>query len=602
MGSLDWERRLPPSTCPSGSEPNPVGEIWAQARSARVNPLAAILLAVWNAAWVAASPDLPDGFEVLTIMKAIKTSVRRLTVVCLAGISAMVSAEIPESDLGAFHRPKAENGGNFAAERAKGLAAGIAAAASFEKWKTFEDERVRFLYPDHEAITVEVKVGEPVPVDGDRVTSVDTSFSKAYRLTAGGETLTVLMLKDDAAWFDDGICFCGEIVYQRYLVRGGHFYRFGFLKSGRIKKMEVLGDRERLMMFEWTHSPIHEAVYRKIARSIELKRPGKWKEDECREKVRSKYGGMASLGWFGEGAPVAEVVAAIGAPTKVLEGGVRVWEATKEEDGYRWVERLSLPFANDKLTRFDDGFHDSGWESRETVFGGVPWMQAQAEPYEKSGVRGEKAEVMPDKLKAELLRLFLEKAEQPGADFDGLCQVLKTMVEQGVRDPNALGIVRKRFAKEGGHYAAWVLHEAGDPDDITLFVAKVQEAYQDTDKDQGGLSDLWNWLSFIPKNDVRYPELLRGCLNSRKSLVRGTAYQRLGKAPLAMDEKLAFVRSGLRDADDDVRGASAEFFQDHAMSEADWKLLEEVAPHEKDEGVLKEMREALLKRPKKAAE
>jgi hypothetical protein len=185
-----------------------------------------------------------------------------------AVLLANSTAEIPEADLGAFLRPAADQGGSFAAEQAKGVVAEIVKTGSFAKWKTFEDERVKFLYPDHEAVTVEVKTDEPVPVDGDRVSDVDTSFSRAYRLTAGGETLTVLMLKDGAEWFDDGICLCGEIVYDRYLVRDGRFYRFGFLEDGVMKKMEVLGDRERLMMFEWTHSPIHPEVYRKIARSV----------------------------------------------------------------------------------------------------------------------------------------------------------------------------------------------------------------------------------------------------------------------------------------------------------------------------------------------
>lgn len=225
-------------------------------------------------------------------------------------------------------------------------------------------------------------------------------------------------------------------------------------------------------------------------------------------------------------------------------------------------------------------------------------MQAQAEPYEDPPVRGEEAEVMPEKLKAELLRLFLEKAEQPEVDFNRLCQVLKILVEQGVRDPKALGIVRKRFAEEGGHFAAWVLHEAGQPEDVTLFVEKIRDAY----RGKKGNSDLHNWLSFVPDEDPRYPDLLRDGLNSRDAGVRGTAYYFLRNAPFPQAERLAFVRSGLRDAENRVRSWSARFYAHHKMSGADWKLLEEAAVQEKDEYTRKEMDEVLSKRPEKPAE
>ncbi len=518
----------------------------------------------------------------------------------LAVLLATAAAEIPEADLGAFVPPEADQGGSFAAEQAKGVVAEIARTGSFAKWKTFEDERVKFLYPDHESVTVEVKTDEPVPVDGDRVSDVDTSFSRAYRLTAGGETLTVLMLKDGAEWFDDGICLCGEIVYERYLVRDGRFYRFGFLEDGVMKKMEVLGDRERLMMFEWTHSPIHPEVYRKIARSVELKRPGKWQENECRKRVMADYGPEGAVGCFGEGADVGDVLALIGAPTKIREDGVRIWEYPKEADGFRWTERLTLPFAADKLARFDGEYYDSAWDSREAIPGGLPWMKSQAELYKDPPVRGEEAKAMPDALKAELLRLFLQKAEDPEEDFNGLCQVMTILVEQGVRDPKALSIVRKRFAADGDHYAAWVLHEAGQPEDVTLFIDKIRAAYRDGEG--GALTDLHNWLAFVPDDDPRYPDLLRDGLSSRSGSVRDSAYFFLGSAPFPEEERLAFVRQGLRDQEKRVRYWSARVFAKREMSDADWKLLEDAAAREQDESTRKDMLEVLSKREGKGGD
>jgi hypothetical protein len=368
-----------------------------------------------------------------------------------------------------------------------------------------------------------------------------------------------------------------------------------------MKKMEVLGDRERLMMFEWTHSPIHAAVYRRIARSIELKRAGTWEEKPCREKVVEKYGPTGSVGWFDEGTTTEDVVARLGAPAKVREDGARLWKYPKEESGYRWTETLTLPFDQGKLARFDDGYYDSAWNKRQTIEGSLPWMKAQAEAYEDPPVRGEKAKVMPEALKAELLRLFLEKSELPDEDFNGLCQVLMVLVEQGVRDPKALGVVRKRFAAEGDHYAAWVLHEAGQPQDIALFIEKIRGAYQKADGENGGFSDLHNWLAFIPDDDPRYPDLLREGLNCRNGSVRETAYYFLDSAPFPQEERLTFVRLGLRDAEKRVRYWSARFYGDHEMSDPDWQPLKETADQEKDERTRKEMHEVLSKR-KTAAE
>jgi hypothetical protein len=112
--------------------------------------------------------------------------------------AAILNAEISEDELGCFSRP-ADEVRCFVAERSKGVVGEIAKTGAFKKWKTFEDDKVQFSYPDHDAITVEVKRNEPVPVDGDRVSDVDTSFSRAYRIAADGETLLVLMLRE-ADW------------------------------------------------------------------------------------------------------------------------------------------------------------------------------------------------------------------------------------------------------------------------------------------------------------------------------------------------------------------------------------------------------------------
>jgi hypothetical protein len=520
-----------------------------------------------------------------------------LAAMCVPAV--LVGGEITEKELGSFRRPAGDAAESAVADRAKGIVAELAGTASFAKWKRFEDDKVTFSYPDHEAIRVEVKRGEPVPVDGDRVSDVDTSFSRAYRISAGGETLLVLMYTE-ADWLDDGVCFCGEVVYDRYLVRSGNLYRFSFLESGVMKKMQVLGDVERVMMFEWTHLPMHPAVYREIARSVTLKKSGPWMEPDCRKRVLERYGPQGAVGWFDEGSSVEEVVKVLGKATRAEGDRVQVWDYPKEDKEFRWVERLSLPFADGKLARFESGYFDSAWNKREAIKGGVSWMKETAAAYEGEGEgeSGDEPKKMPAAVKAELLAMFIEKAQDKEEDFDLLCQVMMTLVEQGVRDEKALKIVRERFAAEGGHHAAWVLHEAGDPADVSLFVDKIREVYRNlADEPDAELqsSDLHNWLSFIPDEDDRYPDLLREGLRSRNDDVRETAFGLVHRAPFPEKERLAFIHGGLGDADAMVRYWSACCFDGKNTTGLDWELLRKAFGRETDKSTLKRMREVLEK-------
>ena len=517
-----------------------------------------------------------------------------LAAMCVRAV--VVGGEIAEKELGSFRRPAGDAAESAVAERAKGIVAELAGTASFPKWKRFEDDKVTFSYPDHEAIRVEVKRGEPVPVDGDRVSDEDTSFSRAYRISAGGETLLVLMYTE-ADWLDDGVCFCGEVVYDRYLVRSGNLYRFSFLESGVMKKMQVLGDGERVMMFEWTQVPMHPAVYRQIVRSVTLKENGPWMEPDCRKRVLERYGPQGAVGWFDEGSSVEEVVKVLGKATRTEGDRVQVWDYPKEDKEFRWVERLSLPFADGKLARFESGYFD-GLINREAIKGGLSWMMETAEAYEGTGECGDEPKNMPAAVKAELLAMFIENAQDKEVDFDALCHVLTELVKRGVRDEKALKIVRERFVAEGGGNAAWVLYEAGDPADVTLFVDKVRELYRnvadepDTELPAG---DLHNLLAFIPDEDDRYPDLLREGLRSRNDDVRETAFGFVRRAPFPEKERLAFIHGGLGDASASVRDSSACCFDGKNTTGLDWELLRKAFGKETDKSTLRRMREVLEK-------
>jgi hypothetical protein len=528
-------------------------------------------------------------------MKSTTNTTMKLALLALFASATALTAEISEEDLGAFIRPVDSKSKSLVVDRAKGVVGEIARTAAFAKWNTFEDDKIKFNYPAHEAISVEAVVDKPVPLDEDRVSTVDTSFSRAYRLVAGGETVLVLMLKE-ADWLDDGICLCGAVVYDRYLVRNGNLYQFSFLQDGILKKMQVLGKGERILMFEWTHLPIHPEIYRRIARSVELRQKGPWTEADCRKRVLERYGPAGTIGWFNLGSTLNSVESVLGSPARKERNGIRIWEYPKNEAGYQWTERLLLPFTDGKLTRFGTQYFDSGDHQRHAIKGDIPWMIKMAEPYDDPPERGAQAKKMPENLKVELLALFLEKKDADAEDFNSLCEVMKILVEQGVNDKRALDVVRRRFASEGGHFAAWVLHKAGHAEDVALFIDKIHELYRKAKKTPAielGMSDLHNWLAFIPDDDKRYPAILREGLSHSNEYVRESAYYFLDSAPFPQEERIAFVHSGLRDSCARVRYWAARYYAKHTMSKQDWDLLQKAAKREKDEDNLKEMKKVI---------
>ena len=271
----------------------------------------------------------------------------------------------------------------------------------------------------------------------------------------------------------------------------------------------------------------------------------------------------------------------------------------------RRTERFSLPFIDGKLARFDNSYFDSGWEDRVAIKGSVAWMVEQIDPSVPGDVFGQAddSEEKPSTaLKEEMLRLFFtaEDSELSAVDFNDICRVLKVLVEDGLRDEKALKIVRERFAKRGGHYAAWVLHEAEDPVSVGLFVSKVREIYAEgtahPDETYGWSSDLNNLLSFIPKNDARYAPLLREGLTNVNDSIRESVYYFIGSDPFPAEETMEFVRAGLKDGAARVRRSAADYFSDHEVPDADWELLRKISENEKNEQTGERMREILSER------
>ena len=145
-----------------------------------------------------------------------------------------------------------------------------ARAARFTKWVRHEDEFLSFLVPDDPRVRLEIKTPkDPVLIAGGQDLSKSISFIRCYRLTFRDETYCLLFL-DRQSKFDDNGCFCGTVVYEKYLQHHGALYRFSLMRDGKIKKIQTLGEGLRLAGFEWTHMPISQDVYAQIALSVRV--------------------------------------------------------------------------------------------------------------------------------------------------------------------------------------------------------------------------------------------------------------------------------------------------------------------------------------------
>ena len=99
-------------------------------------------------------------------------------------------------------------GGHFDEEEGKPLTdehKALLKTRKFEEWETYEDECVRFRYPKHPLLKLQVNEGDGgITVEGGVCTTVDNSFNRAYVLKVGSATYGVFLLSP-AEWLDDGI-------------------------------------------------------------------------------------------------------------------------------------------------------------------------------------------------------------------------------------------------------------------------------------------------------------------------------------------------------------------------------------------------------------
>jgi hypothetical protein len=141
-----------------------------------------------------------------------------------------------------------------------------------EKWKKFEDDLITFSYPEYPGMEVAVRDGRPAPGTkfyGQPIGSVDRQSSRFYSILVKGVTWAVVMAQDDP-WFDEGICFCGQVVLRVYVPDQGCLRAYDLLTTGQLKKLQIINAKslEGLATRFFNRSSYFKSTPHNFARSL----------------------------------------------------------------------------------------------------------------------------------------------------------------------------------------------------------------------------------------------------------------------------------------------------------------------------------------------
>lgn len=491
----------------------------------------------------------------------------------------------------------------------------LALKKNYSQWKRYEDEYVSFIYPDEPNVKLEIKKPEDrIPVSGGVVGTTENTFFRTYRLVIGEETYCALLL-DEVNSFDDGICFCGAIEYQKLLVDDGVIFRYDLLENGSVKKIQALSDRYRVVVFEWTHLPIQQDPYIRIGSSIRFKKPGGGKK--LRNNAIAKYGG---IGFLERGMTKVEVIKLLGNPT--VDGDSKL--VYDRVDG-RDVDRYTVPIDSKGLF---SGFGVSCYEyiKLPPEYGSADWIIEKV-----SAASGGHALFGDDdkdydlgSLTAKDIRYIFERfqeltPEMEDDEWRGLCQAIHKLADMGHKDERVLGVVREKF-KRGyvNDEAHWIIDKYKPADYENLLIDQVKKGYAKADAEyarwesDGGKNvkeefgddfdinedmifglGLHNLFCFLGDESNRAHDMILIGMKHKHPAVRAEAYSFWHYLPSPLSGER--LRQGLADNSYSVRRECAEEFADEVGTKADLPVLKKVREIEENEEVL-EFIEAAINR------
>jgi hypothetical protein len=458
------------------------------------------------------------------------------------------------------------------------------------KWKRWEDELLAMDLPDVDGMRVDVvEQGErkPLRVVGSRVGTTDNRFERAYRVTVGDGVPYVIVLVSKADGFDEGICLCGAIAFERrQMVQGGGARRFSLLGNGEVKTVQVLRGGMRAIVLEWTHTVLPQAAYMRLGASLRIKAPDERGEAEW--IAATPEAAWSRAGWLKRGDDEARLRSLIGVETR-REGDELIYESELRDpdgSGVRLTLRVRLPggrfagFSREPISE----------EALPPTRGSLAWAREVAKEEDEGG----KKRRFSRKDRERVLGMFLDRAARAEAhEWNDWCGLVVKLHKRGVRDPRVIPVIAARYLEAGvdQHYAAWALEHYKAAERIDLFEARIRLLLREGGEKDGFDTELWNLYSFLPASAPGFRELMEDGLRHPKLRYRVDAIGHAEKLPAVRAREVA--REALeRETDSHARTMSAYLIRDVGGAE-DLAWLTGVRDAEKNESVRKVLDEAI---------
>lgn len=456
-------------------------------------------------------------------------------------------------------------------------------------WARFEDDVIAFDLPDEPALQVKVVTpgqAERLRVVGGRVGSTDNRFSRVYKVTIGPDVPYLLILVSEADVFDEGICFCGHIAFERVEVRDGNARRFSLLPSGSVKKVQVLNDAKRAILMEWTHTALSRESYERVAASIRLKPSSALDEAAWMERLAPS--GWARIGWIRRGDDLARVRELLGRETATEDGALLYVTEERYRSGDGRRHRLRVPMPEGRFAGLVE--EPVTTEKLEPLPGSRAWADKMVRPQSSSG-DDETPVGSPGELRR-VMDLFKEQAPKAApSEWDGWCWLVFKLFRHGVREESVLPIVKARFAEPGlsQFNAAWILmnYEAEGRD--ALFEGRIRAILAGATDDVS--MELGNLYAHLGSDAPAFVDLMEAGLAHPNDSVRSAAILHGEKLP--RDRARAAARRMLEnDRSDHSRTMAAYLIRDVGL-ESDLAWLTPLVSRETKPQVRQEISEAV---------
>ena len=467
------------------------------------------------------------------------------------------------------------------------------------KWKSFEDESVRFEYPDFPGLAVKVADGAApagTKVYGGPVGSVDRQAERCYTIGTDEVTWAILILQK-RPWFDEGICLCGAVSLRICVATDTCLRSYDLLESGLVKKAQVLGDGQLLQVFEWTHLPMTQAVYCRFVDSVALKKTVRRTEAEWIAEFRKQSRDQDFAGWIKPGMKEAEIVGLMGPPTE-KQGDTLVYR--RPTLGGTWMETTRIRIPDGGFRRFSPDWRTSAEIPPEP--GTLGWAKklTDRDPFVNSD--GPK---ISEKDKQLLRKTVFEQLKDcPPWEWNEWVAVADSLHKKNELDDKRLGgLLAARFLdpKVSVNFASILLGELAPPGSQELLVKRIRFVltesakpdalkHEDLTLTQAPLGDFYNLLGFIESNQEKLDFVREGLAHPHPD-IRSAACHWLDQLPEA--EGATARRKALLDPNRGVRESASVMFKYKIGTKDDLAFLREVLAREGNAAIRENLEKAI---------